>query len=489
MTISVRVLVAALVALFAVDNVLLLGLLGVSPVIVAALGVVAPAALFFLTWRSMAAERHVAISTILCCLLVAAILLVLGGEGRLVYATADWQIRDAVLADMGSHRWPFDYWLEGKSQMLRAPVGMYLVPALLGGASQLGRDWALLAHNGLILTLIFAIGSTLFDGRRARLIALFVFVMFSGLDIIGNLIVDSVHGQANWRHIERWANNYQFSAHITQIFWVPQHAFAGWTVALAYLLWRRNLAPVGLFAASLPLVAIWSPLVLFGALPFAAFAGLQVLRTGKWHAGDLLVCGIAAMLAVPALLYLSADAMSVATGLRPPPPLAYILIMLLEVLPFLVPLLFDRSGGTDRATMLIAGLCLFLMPLWTIGASTDFQMRASIMPLALVALAFGGWAGRLERIGEKAAFLAIMGLGSLTGAVEIANAVRLAPSPVPLCHLPASWDRQTGLVAPYATYFAARDAMPFHVDPVERVDGAAPATCWDHPWQMPRGGS
>jgi hypothetical protein len=42
---------------------------------------------------------------------------------------------------------------------------MYLVPALLGGASQLGRDWILFAHNSLILGLLLAQGSALFDNR------------------------------------------------------------------------------------------------------------------------------------------------------------------------------------------------------------------------------------------------------------------------------------------------------------------------------------
>ena len=484
-SVPLRGLMAVLIALFALDNVLLLGFLGGAPLLVAALAAILPFALAYIVWKSVPGECRIGVPTILVCFAIAAILLILGGEGRLFYATADWQIRDAVLADMGNHHWPFDYWLDGKSKLLRAPIGMYLVPALLGGPSQIGRDWALLSHNMLVLGLLLSIGSALFEGRQGKWIGLVVFVMFSGLDVIGSLINDAATGAADWDHIERWAANYQYSSHITQIFWVPQHAFAGWTAALTYMLWRKGIAPIGLFAASLPLVALWSPLILFGALPFAIFAGAQALLNRAWNWRDILVCGLAVLLAIPALLYLSAGAASVGGGLFPINPAAYFLLLLLEVAPFLWPLLRDQDGATDHVTILIAGVCLLLMPLWAIGMSNDFQMRASIMPLALVAIAFARWAGRLESRSWKTWFLVVITLGSVTGMAEIARAFRLAPSPAPHCSLAAVWHRQTGFAVAHDSYFAARDAFPIRIDPRERVSSAQPTDCWRRPWNMP----
>ncbi|WP_156028597.1 hypothetical protein [Sphingobium chlorophenolicum] len=486
LSVPLRGLTAALVALFALDSMLLPGLLGLPTPLVATFALLLPLLLAFISWKLMSGERRIDLWTLILCFVVAAILLILGGEGRLFYATPDWQIRDAVLADMGNHRWPFDYWLDGRTQLLRAPVGMYLVPALLGGASQLGRDWALLAHNSLILGLLFAQGAALFETRRARLIALVVFIMFSGLDVLGNIIHQRMVGWAYWDHIEVWAANYQYSSHITQIFWVPQHGFAGWALALAYLLWRKGLAPIGLFAASIPLVALWSPFALFGALPFALFAGLSVLRSGSWDWCDVAFCALALALALPALFYLAAGAGSVGGGPLPPNGGLYILFMMLEVVPFLWLLLRDRTKGVDRTTILIAGACLLLMPLWKIGANNDFEMRASIMPLALIAIAFAEWAGRLELREEKAWFLVILALGSVTGAAEIARVFRLAPSPAPQCSLAGAWDRQTGFVVPHASYFAVRDAFPFKIHPAERVNSAQPAHCWDRPWNVSR---
>lgn len=483
-------ILGALFALFALDSVLLLGFLGQNVFLVLALAVFVPAAVGILTARVLVAGPRVSLRTLLFCFAIAAFLLMIGGEGRLFYANADWQVRDAVLRDMGTNRWPFDYWLDGRSQVLRAPLGMYLVPALLGGASQLARDWALFAHNSLVLGLLFAGGSVFFDDRRGRIVAVIIFVMFSGLDVIGNGVVQLLTGAADWDHIEHWADNHQFSAHITQIFWVPHHAFAGWTCALAYLLWRRGLAPVGIFGASIPLAALWSPLAVMGAVPFAIFAGARSLIKGAWIWCDVALSLLAVAVAMPALIYLHSGTAAVSSGPLPLQPLLYCLIMLLEVVPLVLPLLFDQAKESDRGTLVIAAACLFLMPLWAIGASTDFQMRASIMPLAIIAMMLAARALRIEHPGLKLYVGALLTLGSVTGAAELYRAARFRPSPEPHCSLVGVWTKQSNMIVPHSTYFASRSAIPTLLAPrapVDRVvEPSAPVPCWDRRWRTSR---
>ena len=484
-SVPLRTLTALILAFFTLDNVLLLAFLGQPPMLVAALAVTAPPLLGFLAYRVTQGECRIELSTFLICLLVAAVLLMLGGEGRLFYAPTDWQVRDALLADMGEHRWPFDYWLDGRAQIIRAPIGMYLIPALLGGSSQLARDWILLAQNSLLLGLLFSMGSALLEGRRARWIALMIFVAFSGLDIVGTAIAQWATGKARWDHIEDWAGGYQYSAHITQLFWVPQHALAGWAVAVVYLLWRRKLVPIGIFGAALPLAALWSPLILFGTVPFALFAGMRALWTRSWNWRDLLLCLIATAIAVPALVYLSTDSAAVGGGLRVPNLILYFLIILFEVTPFLLPVLFDRNNGVDHTSLTISAVCLLLMPSWSIGMFNDFQTRASIMPLAILAVAYADWATRVAGWREKVSFGVVIVLGSATGIIGIANALRLAPSPVPRCSVAGVWERQSTLHPPHSSYFAARDAFPFSIVAVDRVSSIHPRQCWDRPWRVP----
>lgn len=484
--VPLRVIIAVLLASFTLDNVLLLAFLGHPRWLVMGLSVILPVTIGIFAARAIPGEIRVSIRTMLVCLCIAALLLLLGGEGRIFFATDDWQIRDAVLADMATHAWPFDYSLQGNAQMLRAPIGMYLLPALMGGASQASRDYALLAHNTVVLGFLLSAGATLFEGRRARLIALTIFLVFSGLDVIGSGIAQWSTGHADWEHLERWADNHQFSSHITQLFWVPHHAFASWTCALTYALWRRKWASPGLFGASIALVALWSPFAIFGALPFALFVGVRALISRQWQWEDVPLGLIAAATAVPAMLYLRTDAESVGSGFRAMPVALYLLVIGLEVLPILAPLISDRSRHADRPTLLIAGAILLAVPLGAIGPGPDFQMRTSIMALALVALALADWALRVCTRGAQLYLIGILSLGSVTGAAELYRAVTVAPSPEPRCSLVAVWMQQTNTIVPYASYLADRTAFAPPLVPASSRDLAGrqdPSRCWNRAWR------
>ena len=98
-------------------------------------------------------------------------MLLLGGEGRLLSAPTDWYVRDAVLADLGRNPWPFLYEASGGPTLLRAPLGMYLLPALAGGGGQRALDLALLAANTAMLGLLLALAAALFAPGKPRRIA------------------------------------------------------------------------------------------------------------------------------------------------------------------------------------------------------------------------------------------------------------------------------------------------------------------------------
>ena len=65
---------------------------------------------------------------------------------------------------------------------------------------------------------------------QLRSAAAAVIVLFSGCDIIGNLL-RVPHFIPHWditQHLEWWAGRYQYSSMTTQLFWVPNHALGGW---------------------------------------------------------------------------------------------------------------------------------------------------------------------------------------------------------------------------------------------------------------------
>ena len=487
---TVGTLAATLLGLFAVDNLLLLHFWGLSLPLTAGLAVLVGAAITRLAESFAAGLPRVPVRVFAVALAISLALFALGGEGRFFYANVDWQVRDAVLRDLATNAWPFAYDIDGTAYFLRAPLGAYLVPAMFGAHA----ETALWLSNALRLALLLTLAWPLFKSSRERFTVLGIFVLLSGWDVVGTAVVSALGGHPSWDHLEAWNPGSQFSSNVTLAFWVPQHAIAGWTCALAFLLWRRGLVPVGLFAASIPLVAFWSPLAIMGAIPFAVFAAVDVLRRRAFSRSDVALATVAAAVALPALVYLQIDAAKVGAHLRDTLALPWLLCIALEVLPFAWPLLRDRtSQGIDRSVVLLVVAMLFLMPLLQVGLSADFQMRASIMPLALLAIAFGEWSYRLcverpVRIAAISYAAVAITLGAVTPLLELRRAVANAPSPPPLCSLAGVWHRQDNMIVPYSTYLAPVSALPSGLRNVPAVAGRGdPDKCWIREWDLPQG--
>jgi len=425
------------------------------------------------------------VARLLLCVGGAALLLILGGEGRLLYANIDWQVRDAVLSDMIANPWPFAY---ADGNLLRAPIGMYLAPALVGKAfGREAADMALLAQNALFLGALLAIGSTLFSDRRHRLIALALFLLFSGLDLIGQIKVGHAAGLNPSAHLEGWGPS-QFSSTITLAFWVPQHALAGWLAALAVLLWRERRVGLGTLLMLPPLIALWSPFAALGLLPFLAVACVGDIRRRAIRPADLLLPGAATALALPALLYLAAG--SDAVGLRAFPirPDIYLSFLTIEILPFLLIGLAGLKARFGGALFVTAALVLLVAPLIQIGGSIDFAMRATIPALAILIahladMMGGGWAASARR---KIALVALLCVGAATPVTEVLRALSFPASPLGHCHVSRAWD-ESFAVFPKTGYFAPMDSLPAALRP-RRPHVVAPdraKACYDRPWPRP----
>ena len=424
---------------------------------------------------------------------VALLLYLLGGEGRLFYANADWQVRDAVLRDLTINSWPFLYPTGGDPLVLRAPLGMFLLPALVGKLCGLAAaDYALLVQNSLLLTILLALGSTLFSDTRSRVIALAVVVSFSGMDIVGQLLRSLYGGDALPDHIERWAW-IQFSSHVTQAFWVPQHALSGWYAALLFLLWKQGWLRLGAFFAFFPLVVLLSPLGMIGALPFALWAGLKSLFTRMVGVADILLPGLTLLLSVPALFYLSAGGGEVGVRLFSVSPLIYGLFIGFEILPYLaaVAALGARDSQT-RITLAIVALCLLLAPFVQIGELSDFVMRASITSLAILSVLVAQILTEQDQAGLiwRRLLILVLAVGSVTVLFELRRSMIYRPSPRVQCSLASAWDQVAELpITTKATYFAPLTLLPRFLQPRRAVIlplSHDPQTCWDRPWRIRR---
>ena len=322
------------------------------------------------------------------------------GSHHLVYSSADWQIRDAVLRDLGAEAWPVAYFDadRGVEWLLRAPLGFYMPAGLVGRVAGFAASQvALWAWTGLgfalVLMLLALLARAVAPTRPGRGFAVMagVFILFHGLDILPNIWLDWNFGTgpfASWgRGGEWWPRLFQYSGHVTAILWAPNHAMPAWLLALVVLRHGRN--PDFARGIALPFAAgaFWSPLASAGA---AVLAGAALLSQGLgavWRAvtpGNLL----AVVFAVPICIYLVAGAAAVPHGLvfivHPPVKafLVWALFLLLEVLCWAIPAGMLVRGRI--AWVAVAILCV--LPGYVFGPGNEMTARGGMAPLAVLAV-------------------------------------------------------------------------------------------------------
>jgi hypothetical protein len=432
------------------------------------------------------------------CALSAIALCVLGGEGHFFYPNYDWLNRDAVLADLVRQSFPIFYDYEGSEFVLRAPLGMYMIPAAIGKLLGLhAAHLALLAQNVTILSLTLTLLVSMVRGRKGVFLA--VFLAFSGIEVVAVFIVAGMKyiavGSFSWplymhQHLAFWNPFLQYTNHVTQIFWVPNHAFPGWWLAALSILHVRREIDSTVLIVAFAFLFFWSPLTMAGALPIVGYLVLRrefrTLLTPR-----LLVACAAALCFLPIVAYLAADAGSVPRKWLVENDsfwIIYVIFILVQI-PHaaIVSWSWRRLDPGARTLSILSIVILLLIPIYKLGANNDFAMRASIMPLALLAFVFGSIVAQLqwhEGIGRGATAVAIIVLGCITPAFEIQRALMLHSFAISDCNVLTTWH----LLEPdrwLANYLARSDSVPEWVlrrDRAETPMAIENQQCWPgHP--------
>ena len=377
----------------------------------------------------------------LCCA-CSVVLCLLGGEAHVFFANNDWLIRDAVLGDLVRHRLPLAYDYRGDVMILRAPLGMYLVPALIGKLfGILAAHVALLVQNSILAATVFYAFASQARSRAGAAFIVAVFLLFSGWDIIGQ----SIAGRpvAIGTHLSRWAPNLQFSSTITQLFWVPNHALPGWLFVAAYLSWKGGKLNATSLLVVFGLCVMWSPLSAIGAAPFAIRAAVTDLWAKRVDARGAAALALMGLALLPVALYLAADSGHVPHGLQPlggDALFVYVVFLGLEVLPFAALVLCVRPRtalASWRLDIAMTLAILFAVPLYRIGGN-DFGMRASIPALATLALAVARVSltpDERPRRGAMIATIVVLGFGAATPLYEIDRAITSPAFAISDCNL------------------------------------------------------
>lgn len=364
------------------------------------------------------------------CFAIALVWVAFSGIGGFGLQNSDYTKHNAIFIDLMRLPWPAHYpstiVTEGQPRFLVYALAHYLPAALVGKFA----GWKI-ANYFLFVWDIFGTGLALtWVIRIARLqkwYFILLFPLYSGLDLLGHYVSKGALPKLG-DHIEWWESYVQFSSNTTMLFWVPQHAIAGW-LAAALTAHSIRLNKGMLSVVPFAFIAIWSPLVTMGLFPFV-FAGLLFKEIrGTWSWGLLAGAAVILLLNIP---FFGANDMSFPHGFfdgfdgKASSISKLILFYGIELLVFLIPIkmLLRGIGKNEQLLLVVSAICLFLFPTYKLGAAHDLAMRGSVSALFLLAcfVLRTLHSGDQRRIAYQVLAIAFA-IGAFTGLSEISRSI------------------------------------------------------------------
>jgi len=382
-------------------------------------------------------------------ILLSLIVMSISGVGGYGYQDTDWFKHNTILKDLIDRPWPVSYSIGGGEVPLVYYLAYYLPAALAGKL----WGWQIANHFLFIwsfLGLVLAFMWFMKLNRRAALSALVMFILFSGLDVIGQWLITpavaAIRPEAGnyirWDHIENWSIGWQYSSNITLLFWVPHQALAGWiTAGLFGYVYFQDPERVN-YLLYISLALLWSPFVALGLVPFCladiiACKG-QLLQRLRRYLTISNICGLALLMIVG--LFFSSKLYDISPLLTGEIPhgfrlsfakdsqakiigIGLMLAFFLLEFGFYGILVFianKKWKGRSRVLFMITILILLLLPLYSFGEANDLAMRASIPALFILAVYISRALHQKSlSIPIRILLIGLLLLGSATGYFEV----------------------------------------------------------------------
>jgi len=212
-------------------------------------------------------------------LIILAVWVFFSGMGGFSFQNSDYQYRNAIFHDLIEKAWPvvYDYSAANSSIMtggsdlavLTYYIAFWLPGALVGklfgwfAANAFLYFWAFL---GLVLIVYFLFRTL----RSASIRSVLILVFFSGLDILGYLLLSKGKVPGATAHIEWWSG-LQYSSNTTLLFWVFNQTITIWLAILLIMNLKNSRSLFFLYA----MLLLHGPFPFLGMLPIVLWKAYQ----------------------------------------------------------------------------------------------------------------------------------------------------------------------------------------------------------------------
>lgn len=295
----------------------------------------------------------------------------------------DWEKNFALFNSLIASSWPPTVKLSEESWVLRYYLAWYAVPALLAkifGSQLLTVFTVIWTAAGVFIALLLAFKNL--HKVSHLLIAMTVFFLFSGWDIVGAYLNGSIpYFAPHWPQI--WVGWGEIWPTLTGLAWTPQHVIGGWIAASMFL--SNRILAVKHSAVVIAMTALWSPFCAIGLIPLAVYA---ILKAGYRTAITFPNLLAAPLVAISVGLYLSQGAGQIPfTFVQQHASFTVLSFILFCVFEFLLALaILYLLKGAEKDLLIVLGVFLTSLCLLRFGVLNDLLMRGTIPAIFIIAV-------------------------------------------------------------------------------------------------------
>lgn len=378
----------------------------------------------------------------------------LSGIGGFSFQNSDHSNRNATLRDLINYKWPviYDYRgqhgfspLTGHKGALVYYLAFWLPAALVG--KLLGWNAANVALY--LWTVIGVLISFFYMSNYLRKFSaylLLLFIFWSGLDLIGNLLSFGV--PALGEHLEWWAQFFQYSSVTTTLFWVFNQTVPIWVIIMLLLNQKNNKNLLFISALCIP----YAPLPFIGLSPFVLYWALfksdseliiedNEMMILKKNYKQIISKNLRSVFSfqniiIPLLIVLiffsyygsnqnnvpQHGFVGIVTGNAPDLYSNYLFFCLLEFGLF-VWVIYERFK--NQLLFWTTFITLALIPFYSAGIFNDFAMRASIPALIILMIYVASYLTDSQNQKRRIILIILVVIGGFTAFQEIYRSVYL----------------------------------------------------------------
>lgn len=372
-------------------------------------------------------------------LLIITVWVYMSGVGRLSYQNGDHLWRNRIFRLLVNQDWPVvkRITIDGVeyTRGMVYYIGFWLPAAVIGKLFGLTAGYcfqAIWAVAGIFLFYYFLCVYL----KKVAVWPVVVFALFSGLDMIGNCVMNGGPFKLfGMEHLELWAGYMQYSSNTTLLFWVFNQAVPIWLILMMVLIQKKNRNMVLIISFAL----LTSTLPFIGLIPFFLYQGIKNYSGGKGSFSqkfgsfcrdtftiENVICG--GFVGIFSFLYLRENGSGQHIAINPIPSfrpflMRFLVFLTMEVFVYLIATY--RYQKKRFLYWMLIPLFVFI-PLVQIGFSMDFCMRASIPALTVLCILVIDTMFRSRENKDwvtLTALIVVFALGSLTSLQEINRSI------------------------------------------------------------------